>query len=136
MKYLKLFENHNPYYELLDNNRFRREVSFHERVRLSKNTYDKLCVLFPVDTDGYFLGHPRHKPGSWDVRDFSNSEWTFQCECRRDDNFEVRINITETDDEWYWLWIDTQAHHISGAYYYKCDRWDGLLKCLKDTDII
>ena len=45
----------------------------------------------------------------------------------------IQFSILKMDDEWYLLVI---CLNNKDSTYYKCDRMDGLLKCLKDSDLL
>ena len=44
---------------------------------------------------------------------------------RRTFNSAINLNLTKSDDEWYYIISE------STTKYYKCDQFDGLLECLK-----
>jgi hypothetical protein len=43
--------------------------------------------------------------------------------------------IFTSDDEWYWVCINSEKALYQDSYY-KCDQWEGLLMLLKDKKII
>ena len=58
------------------------------------------------------------------------------------DNIDIDTRISLDDDEWFFVWFEEKilaksaVAGISWIKYYKCDQFSGLVKFLKDKEII
>lgn len=116
MKYLKRFNESNDYYKNVDYNEWSDVLSKHIQFEQKyidilksrlKNKYTIINSYEDILIDG----------GRWD-----------------------RYVMTQCNDEWFFIKHEVQDI-MSGPYnesyvYYKCDQFDGLLKFLKDYNII
>ena len=52
--------------------------------------------------------------------------------------YEISSEISELDDEWFIVFIEHKNIEEEEVWQqcYKCDQWDGLIKCLEDKKII
>jgi hypothetical protein len=52
--------------------------------------------------------------------------------------YEISSEISELDDEWFIVLIIHRNMEVEEVWEecYKCDQWDGLIKCLEDKRII
>lgn len=48
----------------------------------------------------------------------------------------INIEISEMEDEWYYVSIETIEDNTQSEKWYKCDQRDGLMQLLKDKKII
>jgi hypothetical protein len=53
------------------------------------------------------------------------------------DNIDIDMRISLDDDEWYFVWFEEKITKSTiRIKYYKCDQFEGLVKFLKDKEII
>ena len=137
MKYLKLFENYNFYSKISE------EDYYDNHIETSVND----------DQDLYVTGHKIDKEYIKILNKliFKGNvfiDQVFYIE-KNIGYYRIRCFITQDSDEWFWVKI-TKTHNGSTPMnsmilfdetfnkfdYYKCDQFDGLIKCLKDNQII
>jgi len=145
MKYIKLFESHNYYFELSED-----ECGDHSRdINFSKNIIIKILNLIKdkeyFNKSKIYIRIPRAIDDTRPPLD----NWRWQNWNDNISNFDIKgfmlsdvsetsklVNISQLPDDWYSVRLIVSHFHNLECKYYKCDQWDGLVKCLKDLEII
>jgi hypothetical protein len=115
MKYLRLYENHNQYYQKINIDQFRndirRSVCFdHDSVTNLKNLFNISDKNIDFDLDCYIMINTK----------------------------KYGIDIFMLEDEWYKVSLlrFKNSNDIGYQEFYLCDQWEGLINLLKDKNII
>jgi hypothetical protein len=118
MKYLKLFEN-NEFYTEIDMDNF----------------YDKLlipCEKFTTN-EIFKIEQLLDIIGSFNTHIKNNNVLLF-CGYNNRNRNRINLNVAKCEDEWFLVCCHTDDNRKNDNYfYYKCDQWDGLMKCLKEV---
>lgn len=112
VKHLKLFESSDPYYTPISMNDYD-DYDYKEYLRFDDPEIKKLESLF-----GKWRSH-RLYPESHTRR--SNNGICFVYAG-------MSVVIRKLEDEWYLI----SENSVLSFSIYKCDQWEGLLKCLKE----
>ena len=127
MKYLKLFEQHNIYYNLVNDDEFYDIISYHKNNVLSfseeykRLIEDRLIGGFECELSPRLYGN---KP-NYNVLEIKSKLSL------------PEISIWQLGDEWFAVLILIEYGEDGDKMEnYHCDQWDGLVKCLKDKNII
>jgi hypothetical protein len=127
MKHIRLFEGFNTddYYQHIDSNDW--WDNRYERIEMSYNTIKKICGLFSnwnieVDDNMYII---KNNMISTDNQNVSIK------------NYDYTINLYEVDDEYFYVNVTRRyPNGESFEYSYKCDQLEGVIKFLKNENII
>jgi negative regulator of genetic competence, sporulation and motility len=123
MKHLKLYESFNSsdYYELIPRSEHHR---LRQQVRLDFDPHENKYLDEIAKSKGYVYSITNHKIG-----DVSKKIYRFI----KNDNITINNNkaLYKYDDEWY-IVVSYGSGIIMDEKYYKCDGFDGLIKCLKE----
>ena len=128
MKHIRLFEGFNTddYFQHIDNNDWWDNRD--EQIEMSYNTIKKICGLF----------------SNWNIEVDDNMYIILDNQNVSIKNYEYTINLYEVDDEYFYvnvtrqyIWFD--IYYPNGGsfeYSYKCDQLEGVIKFLKNENII
>ena len=133
MRYIKLFENHTEYYFSVSQDEF-------ENIQIVNFSYsDKL--------DSYIESLNGFRKNS-DLTQFYKPCFIGEIEIYKRGlhkrngflSYKIETNnhccfILESLDEWIYVNIEEEIKPFNN-YFYKCDRFDGLVKLLKDKEVI
>lgn len=117
MKHLKLFESFSELYEPYD---YTQDGYWPEFTRKNKSIseVDKKKIM-----DKFGFEPPRKGSGYSKPR----------MEYRPLPKVRFSICVYEGVDAWWYVSIELQEYgHSSGVRMYKCDDWDGLMRCIQD----
>ncbi len=159
MRYLntyRLFESNNDYYQEIDRLQFSNEdrVIFNKTdisniINLFNKKRSKIANLFNKSNCNPFI-FKRSKGLRNDALILLNEKYRKDNEryikYSLDMDMDIRLimiyindifvcNIEMGIDEWYYLRIPNE-YNVTNMFNFKCDQWDGLVKCLKDKNII
>ena len=130
MKHIKLFENHNQYYTEIDNieHVYENQVPFtndefitiHDEIISTQWKKIGISMLLPSGRISLIIIKPYASRGVVDSKSWKASQFS--------------IYIWKLKDEWYYVesTLRKQGIGYDELKIYKCDQFDGLLKCLKD----
>lgn len=148
MKYLKLFEYYNEYYQEVDSGYFYDFIHSSDEfihrptidldtteINKIKNLFSGANISLKVDDNNFQNGNVE-----------GNVDGTYQYEVKFLDIHikDVFIHVYKMGDEWYMVyWCDVGKYQCddmdnynewyeSHEKYYKCDQYQGLIKCLTD----
>lgn len=137
MKYLKLFEYYNEYYDEVSSWDFYNSMHSDESPDLTFNLTDdelnNVKKIFSTASFSLKVDNENFEDLSYDVKFLSI-----------DISGDVFIHVYKMDDEWYMVYycdagkykcddIDNfNDWYESHEKYYKCDQYPGLIKCLSD----
>jgi hypothetical protein len=138
MKFIKLFEHHNSYYEILDEDTFNevifddgvygKWISFnHTETTQIKSILNK--VLHDKDPNRYFKYY--HIKKLIVMGEETNAIDIYQPNGNYIDR---KLCVYKLPDEWYYVY-DTVYYptNAGGEFlYYKCDQFDGLMRLFED----
>ena len=120
MKYLKKFEGNESsdyYYEITEP-----QYNLPICIDMDKTIFNKLSTLIPSNNDL-----------SYQEQEFVNSIDTTSVSIEFfNDDLSTLLQIQQLPDDWFIVYLERNMRRS----HYKCDRWDGLLKFLKDFDFI
>jgi hypothetical protein len=138
MKHLKhytLLENKNEFYEEVDQSTFIDSLILDDaaRIRFDDKLYKKILSLFTKDLMDWI---PKSNNGIY-KRPLLKKEVSLSLSkyCISVTNFYNAIDISITDDEWYYVMLSGEVIGYE-IKYYKCDQYEGLVKLLKDFKLI
>jgi hypothetical protein len=120
MKHIRLFEGFNTddYFQHIDNDDWWDNRD--EQIEMSYNTIKKICGLF----------------SNWDIEvDDNNLYIILDNQNVSIKNYDYTINLYEVDDEYFYVNV-TRPYPNAFEYSYKCDQLEGLIKFLKNENII
>jgi len=120
MKHIKLFEgfDNDDYFQHIDNDDWWDNRD--EQIEMSYNTIKKICGLF----------------SNWDI-EVDNNMYILDNQNVSIKNYEYTINLYEVDDEYFYVNVTRRyPNGESFEYSYKCDQLEGLIKFLKNENII
>jgi hypothetical protein len=123
MKYLKMFESHNEYYTEITVDEFEIGVGVDKFISMSSNDVIRmermLSDLCSVGISSIRMGEGDHV-----------FRKLYMSLCDKSKPGPIIIDIRQVVDEWYYLHF--YNHHNSINRFYKCDQFEGLMKCLGD----
>jgi len=141
VKYLKLYENHNSFYEKISKQQdfeFRNSKSRLDISELEKQKIQKCLDDYLWDYCKNFNG-----PTPWEIeKPLGNQEEIKKYGFKNyltlipfRDSINRIVNISHWEDDWYLAQLVFNIGRNPYSYYYKCDQIDGLISFIKNLNI-
>ena len=118
MKNIKLYESFENYYTKINNQEYNKLCNTLERDYFNKNDS-------PVIDNMFFQQQSPSSTQFWHID--RNLRW---YKSYYNSKFYIYIGLSSFIDEWYLVKSYVDKYDIEE--YYKCDQFEGLIKCLKD----
>ena len=127
MKHLKLFENHNQYYQRIEPYDYYNYINW-GLLDMSKDEIDKINLTFKKYLPTYMGKYSTHPTKNRNILE------QIQISVMIDTDTRYTFFISKNQDEWYLvrIWDKIYTGSIGHYVYYKCDQFEGLIKFLND----